>query len=182
MSVQIEHRVMEPVPATEPEIGRWLWALEDTRRRTLERVEGLSQVALDWTPDGLSNSIGTLLYHLALIETDYLCIDVLGRDDYFEDLQAILPYRDRDRDGQLSVVTGVALDEHLRRLDTVRQRLLETFAAMTMEQMERPRLLPDWGYEISPAWTLHHLMQHEAEHRGEIGSLRTLAEVEHTQS
>jgi uncharacterized damage-inducible protein DinB len=174
MSDAIERRVIIPVPATEPEVGRWLWALEDTRQRTKERVEGLTQADLDWTPDGLTNSIGTLLYHIALIEGAYLYVDVLGIADEPEELQRILPYTDRDDDGRLWVVTGVPLAEHLQRLDTIRQLLLDTFATMTMEQMERPRFVPDEGYEITPAWTLHHLAQHEAEHRGEIGSLRTL--------
>jgi uncharacterized damage-inducible protein DinB len=174
MSDAIERRVIVRVPATEPEVGRWLWALEDTRRRTKERVEGLTQADLDWTPDALTNSIGTLLYHIALIEASYLYVDVLGRTDEPEGLQLLLPYTDRDADGRLWVVTGVPLAEHLQRMDTVRQQLLDTFATMTMEQMERPRFVPDEGYEITPAWTLHHLMQHEAEHRGEIGTLRTL--------
>jgi uncharacterized damage-inducible protein DinB len=30
------------------------------------------------------------------------------------------------------------------------------------------RIFPQ--YEVSPEWVLHHLSQHEAEHRGEIGS------------
>jgi uncharacterized damage-inducible protein DinB len=31
-------------------------------------------------------------------------------------------------------------------------------------------------YETTPEWVLHHLMQHEAEHRGQIGELRRWAE------
>ena len=44
------------------EMGQWLWALEDTRRRTKQALEGIAQEALDWQGGG--NGIGSLLYHL----------------------------------------------------------------------------------------------------------------------
>ena len=171
---QRHQRTIEPVPASHPELGRWLWALEDTRRRTLAAVEGMSQEEIDWTPAGLTNSTGTLLYHIALIETDYLCCDILGMDGYLPDLTALFPVPDRDESGELIAVTGVPLPEHLARFDTVRKRFLEHVSNLTAEQLNEPRSFPEWGYDISPAWTLHHLMQHEAEHRGEIGSIRTI--------
>jgi hypothetical protein len=34
--------------------------------------------------------------------------------------------------------------------------------------------MPD--YEVTPEWVLHHLCQHEAEHRAEIAALRAGAE------
>jgi hypothetical protein len=40
---------------------------------------------------------------------------------------------------------------------------------MTAEDLHRVRTLPQ--YDVSPAWVLHHLSQHEAEHRGEIESI-----------
>ena len=170
----MERRVITPLPATSPDIGRWLWALEDARARTRRELEGLSQAELDWTHPDIGNAIGSLLYHIALIEADYLCVDMLGRDDYLDDFQPLFPVPDRDEEGRLTVVAGVPLAEHLARLDAVRERLLSVVSVMTDEQMANARQLPEWNYEISPAWTLHHLMQHEAQHRGEIGVLRLL--------
>lgn len=43
---------------------------------------------------------------------------------------------------------------------------------MTAADFHRARRLPQ--YEVSPAWVLHHLAQHEAEHRGELGSILAL--------
>jgi uncharacterized damage-inducible protein DinB len=31
-------------------------------------------------------------------------------------------------------------------------------------------------YDVTPEWVLHHLMQHEAEHRSQIGALRARAQ------
>ncbi len=169
-----EHRVIEPLPATHPELGRWLWALEDTRRRTRAALEGLTQDELDWTPPGLANSIGTLLNHIALIETDYLCCDILGMEDYFPDLMLLIPGPDRAENGNLTVVAGIPLSQHLASFDTVRSQFLASVSDLSAEQLGAARSFPEWNYDISPAWTLHHLMQHEAEHRGEIMMIRSL--------
>lgn len=168
-------RIIEPGIAGEPEIGRWLWALEDARRRTKEVLATLAPAALDWTPPGGSNSIGALLYHIALIEADYLYSDVLGRDEPPAAIAALFPYADRDGGGVLTAPPAMGLDEHLARLDAVRAELLATFTAMTAGDFRRPHALPQYGYTITPEWTLHHLMQHEAEHRGQIMTLRDFA-------
>jgi uncharacterized damage-inducible protein DinB len=44
---------------------------------------------------------------------------------------------------------------------------------MTVAEFRRPR--PVNFYLVTPEWVLHHLMQHEAEHRGQIEILATLA-------
>lgn len=40
---------------------------------------------------------------------------------------------------------------------------------MSEDELHRVRALP--YYDVTLAWVLHHLAQHEAEHRGEIGSI-----------
>lgn len=167
-------RVIAPLPAAAPEIGKWLWALEETRARTKRMIDGITQEELDALPAGFTNAIGSLLYHIALIEADYLCIDVMGLDDYLPEMKAIFPAPDRTEDGRLAIVSGVPLDEHLRRLDLVRERLIAHFAMMTAKEAIYARPFPEWDYDISPEWTLFHLTQHEGEHRGEIGSLLTV--------
>jgi hypothetical protein len=39
-----------------------------------------------------------------------------------------------------------------------------------MEDFTTPRARDD--YDVSPVWIVHHLLQHESEHRSEIGWLR----------
>jgi uncharacterized damage-inducible protein DinB len=154
-----------------PEVGRWIWALQDTRRRTLEQLEGLTQTVVDWAPPDGGSTIGTVLYHLALIEADWLYSEVLELP-YPPEALALFPYADRDAQGQLLAVGGIELGQHLARLDTVRQWLLATFQPMSLAEFRRVRTLPQ--YEVTPEWVLHHLMQHEAEHRGQIGTIRAL--------
>jgi uncharacterized damage-inducible protein DinB len=168
-----EQRIITPLDASHPELGRWLWAMEDTRARTKASVAGLDQAALDWAGPGVENSIGSLLYHIALIEFDYLYEDILG-EGYPAGFESLVPFSDRDGEGHLTVVAGVSLEDHLARLGEVRRRLLERVARLDAQQMATARYYAEGNYDISPAWTLHHLMQHEAEHRGQILAIRTL--------
>ncbi|HZR41232.1 MAG TPA: DinB family protein, partial [Ktedonobacteraceae bacterium] len=72
-----DFRSVEPFPSYEPTIGRWLWMLEDTRRETKMALANIDQSLLDWTPSPTENNIGTLLYHIGLIELDWLYVEVL---------------------------------------------------------------------------------------------------------
>lgn len=157
----------------EAEIARWLWAMQDARRRTLEELVDMPEAVIDWVPPDQTSSIGTVLYHLGLIETDWLCAEVLEQE-YPPELAALFPHEHRDEQGHLTQVEGITLDHHLDRLATVRQQLLAVFQPMHLHDFRRIRSLP--GYDVTPEWVLHHLLQHEAEHRSQIGALRRAAE------
>lgn len=161
--------VIEPTWAPDPTIAHWLGAIQDARFRTLRLLEGIDQRALDWQR-GDENSIGTLLYHVAAIEADWLYAEVLT-EPFPDDVVALLTWDVRDDEGRLTGVAGRSLAEHLALLGAIRERLLAAFEAMTLEHFQRPRALPD--YDVTPEWVLHHLMQHEAEHRGQMEVLLT---------
>lgn len=165
--------VMEATPTGAAEIAPWLWALEDARGRTLAALEGLTPAVLDWTPPAGENTIGTLLYHIAAIELDWLQAEVLEQPDFPPEVAALFPLDVRDDAGRLTPCAGLDLAAHLDRLARTRARLLATFRSMTLAEFRRVRHLRD--YDVTPEWVLHHLMQHEAEHRGEIGVVRLLA-------
>jgi uncharacterized damage-inducible protein DinB len=169
-----ELRHVEADLSPEPEIGRWLWAMQDARRRTLAELEGIAPMVVDWQPDEEESAIGTLLYHLAAVEADWLYTEVLEQAFPVE-VELLLPFDMRDGQGRLKQVSGFSLDQHLKRLVAVRSLLLETFQAMSLADFRRPRSLP--RYDVTPEWVLHHLLQHEAEHRSQIGALRRRAEL-----
>jgi hypothetical protein len=167
--------VLDPI-APDQEVGRWLAALEDCRRDTLRELEQVTPEMVDWYPDGPLNSIGSLLYHIALIEADWAATEILEVGEDRPELEALLPWPDREEasgpgaERHLSRIDGESIDEHMERLAAVRDWVMERLRPMSSEDFHRVRTFD--AYDASPDWVLHHLLQHEAEHRSHIAWLR----------
>lgn len=142
--------------------------LEDTRSRLLRDLEDLDEMNLDRGLPWVKNSIGTLLYHIAAIELDWTFADLLETDEFPEGAEEWFPVDVREQDGRLTPVVE-PFRRHCERLTWVRGHLLQALRGITDDDLDRT-LNPD--NPSSGAWILHHLMQHEAEHRGQIGEIR----------
>lgn len=156
----------------DPEVGRWLAALEDSRRRTLRELDGVTPAMVDRRPEGPLDSIGTILYHVAIIEADWVATEILGLDEPPE-LVALLPWPDRRPDGRLTPIEGLSLDEHVARLAGIRAFAMDRIRSMPAAEFHRLRSLP--AYDVAPDWVVHHLLQHEAEHRAHVAWARDTA-------
>jgi len=173
MSQQREQRIVQVFAAAVPEIGRWLWRLSESRRRTSQRIEGMNPQLIDWAAPESGNSIGSVLYHIAAIEIDYLYADLLEQP-FPQAIVDLFPYDVREENGRLTPVPAFDLPWYLHRLDTTRRQVVEAFRAMDLADFRRVRSLE--YADITPEWAAYHLTQHEAEHRGEIAALRAQAE------
>jgi hypothetical protein len=167
--------VVTPLPDCEPTVGLGLSLLENARWRILRSINELKPAAVDWSDDCDRHTIGTLLYHIALVEVDWLYFDVL-QTDFPKEIETLFPYPMRSEDGRLSVVKGESLDVHLERLQTARNHTLNVFKPMTLVDYRRPRVIKE--YDVTPEWVIHHLSEHEDEHRAEIVSLRERFETQ----
>jgi uncharacterized damage-inducible protein DinB len=161
--------VIHPLGGYAPPVGYALACLEKERERTREAVAELSIEELDARVSGSPNSIGSLLYHIAGIELDWLYAEILEQD-IPERYGALFPVDVRDRSGHLSVVAGVPATEHLNRLTVVRDDVLEQLKALDSEEFYRVRHLNP--YDVNPAWVLYHLLEHEAKHGDQIARIR----------
>ena len=138
-------------------------------------LDGLDEARIDDSGPG-GNSVGTILAHVAVIETDWLYVDIL-EEGYPTELIALLP-EVRDEDGHLLATPGLPLARYMGALSAVRARLVERVGALPPEELYRVRSLPD--YDVNPEWVLNHLVQHEAEHRAEISLIRAVIEGRRT--
>jgi uncharacterized damage-inducible protein DinB len=155
----------------ELEVGRWLWTLEEVRRRLKRDLSDVSALVLDWLPPHGVNSIGTLLYHIALTEIDWLYEVV--QTSRPPAIESMLPWPVRTKEGMLTPVIGTPKNEHIQRLDLTRSHLLEHFRVMDLKEFRRKYVRAD--YDITPEWVLSHLLDHEARHWGQILTLKSEA-------
>jgi len=158
--------LVSSLPGYEAEIGRWLWCLEDVRHSLITELTGISQSILDRKIDE-RHSIGTLLYHIALVEADWLYVEVLGTD-WDPEISSLFPL-DGQTDGKLTHFEGDTLEEHFYRLKKVREVFLSYFLSMDLNDWRKPRVLEQ--YEVTPEWVVYHLIEHESHHRGQIFQL-----------
>src|SRR5690606_3154515 len=146
----------------------WLWGMEETRRGLLATVRGLDQQQLDWRgPTGSDNSIGSLLYHIALVELDWLHYDLLLTEPPQEVL-ASFPHHHRTPDGRLAHVEGVSSYDHLECLTPVRRHYHEALRPMSPQDSNADREPEGDDYTVTPAWSVFHLVAHEAGHLFEL--------------
>jgi uncharacterized damage-inducible protein DinB len=170
MSGRRARLVLHPLTGSaDPEVGRWLAALEEVRRDTLETIAAIPADAVDRDPGDGGDTVGTVLYHVALVELDWVFIDVLGREDE-PAMVALLPHDSRNDGGRLTPVRVESLQEHLDRLARARSAVLEELRPMTSADFRRARARAE--ADISAAWAVFHLIDHEVEHRVRLSALR----------
>lgn len=172
MGAEDDALILDPATIGDPALqsSLLLAALQEARTRTLDELAEVTDTHLDVDVPNAPNTIGTLLYHVALIEADWLVADILGPESGVEIPPAWFPMDDRDEEGTLSRLRGETLAQHLDRLAAVRGMLLEHLTGMTDEELHRRRTREDG--DVTAAWVLHHLLQHEAEHRAHIAWVR----------
>jgi uncharacterized damage-inducible protein DinB len=165
---------LEPI-AGAPQVGLLLAALDDGRRRTLRELGAVDDRMLHRRPGALPlHTIGQLLYHVALIEADWVLSEIqeLPESAWPAWVESEFPIDVRTSGGQLSDVPPEPMTRALERLARVRSHAVEAVAAMDDVELHRMRAMAP--YDVSPAWALHHLVQHEAEHRAHISMIRDL--------
>lgn len=164
---------LDPATGFAPLVGRFVTMFADTRRRLHRDLSDLDATQLDLTPDWAPNSIGTLVYHIAAIELDWTFADIL-ETDFPPGAHEWFPYDVRDHNGLL-VALVEPLATHKDRLVWVRDQLFEALGSLHDADLDGTRT--SGGEELGVGFILHHLMQHEAEHRGQIGEIRAALSV-----
>lgn len=171
--IQKDQRLLVPLSGYPDEVGVWLSALQDARKRTLRVLAKIEPSWLDFVAPEEGESISTILYHLAAIEASWLYEDVL-QGPLPGEIELLFPYDVRDGTGKLTFVSE-SMAEHLKRLEKVRDCLLHEFLSMTSDHFREIQSLPE--YDVSPMYVLHHLLQHEAEHRSQIDAIAMKAKM-----
>jgi hypothetical protein len=110
------------------------------------------------------------VYHIAAIEADWVYTEILEQD-YPGWMVELFPFDVREESGVSSPVPAMRVTEHVTRLATTQAHVLEDIVIVDDADFGRVRTAASGN--VTPEGVLHHLRQHEAEHRGQIQAIRT---------
>ncbi|HYE66870.1 MAG TPA: DinB family protein [Pyrinomonadaceae bacterium] len=172
--MSVERYILSPAPGVTPGIGFYLGALEEVREQLDQIVRDMSndQIARRAVPG--ANPIGALVLHIGEAEWWWMQCIVAGHELTEEDRQA--PYWDVLDDPEGFAARGYSARYCLEVIGRIREQSRDLLARFSDEDLERivRRQWRERTIEASLRWVLHHLVDHEAQHKGQILMLKRL--------
>ena len=158
------------IPGFAPQIARLVSMMNYARSSTLQAVAGLGVPELDYLHDAQSNTIGSLLSHIAAAEVGYQAATFDARDLNAEERQewgTAIDLGERAR----SEIRGYELDHYLGRLEQVRAKTLTELGRRDDRWLEEQSSFGS-GQRVNNYFKWFHVFGHELNHRGQIRWLR----------
>lgn len=155
----------------EPRIASYLGMFNENRNRLNRILEDVSDEMLDFTPNPENvESIGTLLLHIAAVEWGWIFGDIDGVRTERPDVWKHGFHFWLDDTEQ---ITGKSLQYYLDELSRVRELIQERMMKMTTDD-DLLRVIESEGESHEVEYILFHLINHEAQHFGQISLLKRL--------
>jgi len=170
----MRRRVLTPHPGLATGIGFYLSGMEEVRNQL--------NVAVKTVPDDLigkpaflgAHSIGGLVLHIGEAEWFWMQMVVSGHELNEEDQNA--PYWDVLDDLERVARTGYTAEFCLQEIEKIRNQTRDVLFSYNDKDLERIISFTRKGEttEYNLRWILHHLIDHEAQHKGQIFMLKRL--------
>jgi len=167
-------RILESVPGFSKEIGFCLSGMEEVRAQLREVVAGLSpdQIGRAVVPE--AHSIAALILHIGEAEWYWMQCIVSGCE--VTDAIRNSAYWDALEDPASFSRKAYSVDFCLNEIKKIREQTFATLAAFDDTRLDQVFTVERKGetQELSLRWILHHLIDHEAQHKGQILLLKRL--------
>jgi uncharacterized damage-inducible protein DinB len=170
----MRRRVLTPHPGLATGIGFYLSGMEEVRNQL--------KVAVKTVPDDLigkpaflgAHSIGGLVLHIGEAEWFWMQMVVSGHELTDEDKNA--PYWDVLDDLERVARTSYTAEFCLQEIEKIRNQTRDVLFSYNDKDLERIISFTRKGEatEYNLRWILHHLIDHEAQHKGQIFMLKRL--------
>jgi len=166
--------VLNPAPGVSPAIGFYLAGMEEVRAQLRETITGMTDEQICRRAVPGAHSIGALVLHIGEAEWWWIQSNITGHKLTDEDRRA--PYWDVLKDPEGFASKGYSADFCLQQIDRIREQTRSTLASLGDADLERIFSFERRGqtHEQSLRWILHHLIDHEAQHKGQILMLKRL--------
>jgi uncharacterized damage-inducible protein DinB len=169
--------VLNAAEGFSPAIGFFVSGMEEVREQLQQAVKGMTERQLCLRAVPGAHSIAGLVLHIGEAEWWWMQCNVFGHKLTREDRQATYwdALKDPERFESKLYSAQFCLDE----IAKVRRQTRELLASFKDEDLERTISFERRGetHEHSLRWILHHLIDHEAQHKGQILMLKRLIET-----
>jgi uncharacterized damage-inducible protein DinB len=171
--MNITKHILEPTGGVDREIGFYLAGLEEVRAQTIAIISDLTQDELSKRAVAGAHQIGGLALHLGECEYWWIQCAAAGREMTDEDVKFAHLHDTTETDFALKNYTA---GDCIKFLDGVHRRSVETLANFTGGDMDR---IFNFVHHPNPSagtlrWILNRLIDHEANHKGQMAMLKRL--------
>jgi uncharacterized damage-inducible protein DinB len=171
--MEIERRTIEPVEGFSREIGFYLDAWEKSRAELRESVSDLSKEELAKRLSPNAHQIGNLILHIAEAEAHWI-LSIVAGEELSDEIKKFVHWNDSTETDFAG--KNYSAGECVERIDKIGGKSREILAKFTDEDLEK---LIDYErngkcVEVSLRWVLCHLIDHEANHKGQISMMKRL--------
>ena len=148
--------------------------MEEVREQLREAVSEMTKEELARRAVAGAHSIGALVLHIGEAEWWWMQCILSSHKLTAEDRGK--PFWDVLKDGEKFAGLNFTAADCLRTIDEIREQTRQTLAPFDERDFDRPFSFNLRGtqYEYSLRWILHHLVDHEAQHKGQILMLKRL--------
>jgi uncharacterized damage-inducible protein DinB len=170
----MRRRVLTPHPGLSTGIGYYLSGMEEVRTQLNVAVKVIPDDLIGKPPFLGAHSIGGLVLHIGEAEWFWMQMVVRGHQLTDEDKKA--PYWDVLEDVERVARNGYTAEFCLQEIDRIRNQTRDTLFSYNDKDLERIITFERNGEtsEYNLRWILHRLIDHEAQHKGQIFMLKRL--------
>ncbi|MDQ3750832.1 MAG: DinB family protein [Acidobacteriota bacterium] len=171
--MKVERDVLEPMAGVSKEIGFYLSGMEEIRAQLRKAVSDLTneELARRITPN--AHQIGALILHLGETESWWIH-SIVAETELDEEAKKFAHWNNTTETDFAE--KGYSAKDCIERIDEISRMSREILGGLRDEDLERM-----FGFdqkekriEVSLRWVLHHLLDHEATHKGQIMMLKRL--------
>lgn len=172
--MKLRQHSLSPVVGFSPAVGLALAAMEEVRGQLHRIVEGMSDEDLARLAFPGAHSIGALVLHIGEAEWWWMTCIVQGHE--LTDTDRAEPYWDVLVDPDAFATKNYSARFCLETIARIRGETRSFLAALDDNALEKvySHTHGDRSLEASLRWILHHLVDHEAQHKGQILMLKRL--------
>lgn len=174
--MNFKRTVLSPAPGLPSAIGYYVSAMDEVREQLRDAVSPLSDEQLARRAVPGAHSIGALVLHIGEAEWWWMRCVISGHSLTDEDKRQ--PYWDALLRPDEFAGKGYSAQFCLDTIAELRRQTHEFLASFSDDDLDRiySHTRGERTIEVSLRWVLHHLADHEAQHKGQILMLKRLLE------